>query len=51
MPRTKIAEREDPLMETILGRKQKLKMTHAQLDKKSEVRRRNIQTSERKTYR
>lgn len=35
MPRTKIAEREDALMETILGRKQKLKMTHAQLDKKA----------------
>lgn len=35
MPRVKIAEREDALMETILGRKQKLKMTHAQLDKKA----------------
>ena len=35
MPRVKIAEREDTLMETILGRKQKLKMTHAQLDKKA----------------
>lgn len=35
MPRTKIAEREDALMEIILGRKQKLKMTHAQLDKKA----------------
>lgn len=35
MPRTKIAEREDALMEIILGRKQKLKMTHTQLDRKA----------------
>lgn len=35
MPRTKLNADNDPLKETILGRKGSLKMTHAELDKRA----------------